>query len=163
MSSITIISDTPNCGVTYDRHYDDRNSFIIQATEEMLQVVASPMIVILMTLEVSFMLQENIYSTGVPHDDCHLRLSYFYITGHSFITLSETSTNLLYFLTTKYLKNHKFGTLYFPPEFYCLPFLCCPLEVLIINMQSSLFHCVGARKLSGENLKVVRLKFTTLS
>jgi hypothetical protein len=32
-SSITIVSDAPNCGVTYYRHYDDRNSFIIQATE----------------------------------------------------------------------------------------------------------------------------------
>jgi ribosomal protein L16 Arg81 hydroxylase len=26
------ISDAPSCSVTYDRHYDDRNSFIIQAT-----------------------------------------------------------------------------------------------------------------------------------
>jgi hypothetical protein len=26
------LSDAPNCGVTYDRHYDDCNSFIIQAT-----------------------------------------------------------------------------------------------------------------------------------
>ncbi len=34
MSSITIVSDAPNCGVTYDRHYDDRNSFITQATVE---------------------------------------------------------------------------------------------------------------------------------
>jgi len=25
-----IISDAPNCGVTYNHHYDDRNSFIIQ-------------------------------------------------------------------------------------------------------------------------------------
>ncbi len=33
MSSITIVSDAPNCGITYNRHYDDRNSFIIQATE----------------------------------------------------------------------------------------------------------------------------------
>ncbi len=32
MSSITIISDAPNCGVTYDCHYGDHNSFIIQAT-----------------------------------------------------------------------------------------------------------------------------------
>ncbi len=32
MLSITIISDAPNCGVTYDHHYDDHNSFIIQAT-----------------------------------------------------------------------------------------------------------------------------------
>ncbi len=50
----------------------------IESSEVMLQVVASPTIVILMTLEVSFMLQENIYSTGVTHDDCHLPLSYFY-------------------------------------------------------------------------------------
>jgi hypothetical protein len=96
-----IVSDAPNRGITYNRHYDDYNSFIIQATEVILQVVASPMIVILMTLEVSYMLQENIYSTGVTHDDCHLRLSYFYSTVHSFITLSETSTNLLFFLATK--------------------------------------------------------------
>ncbi len=34
----------------------------------MLQVVASPMIVILTTLEVSFMLLENIYSTVITRD-----------------------------------------------------------------------------------------------
>ncbi len=27
-----IVSDAPNCSITYDRHYDDCNSFIIQAT-----------------------------------------------------------------------------------------------------------------------------------
>ena len=37
-----------------------------------LQVVASPTIVILKTLEVSFMLLENIYSTGTTHDDRHM-------------------------------------------------------------------------------------------
>jgi hypothetical protein len=26
------VSDAPNCSITYDRHYDVRNSFIIQAT-----------------------------------------------------------------------------------------------------------------------------------
>ncbi len=36
MTPITIISDAPNCGVTYDRHYDDCNSFIIQATGSIL-------------------------------------------------------------------------------------------------------------------------------
>jgi hypothetical protein len=36
-----------------------------------LKVVASPRIVILTTLEVSFTLLENIYSTGITHDDCH--------------------------------------------------------------------------------------------
>jgi hypothetical protein len=36
VSSITIISDALNCGVTYDRHYDDHNSFIIQATKQTL-------------------------------------------------------------------------------------------------------------------------------
>jgi hypothetical protein len=35
----------------------------------MLQVVASPTIVILITLEVSFMLLANIYSRGITHDD----------------------------------------------------------------------------------------------
>jgi hypothetical protein len=32
VSSITIISDAPNCGVTYDCQSEDHNSFIIQAT-----------------------------------------------------------------------------------------------------------------------------------
>ncbi len=40
----------------------------------MLQVVASPTIVILTTLEVSFMLLANIYSGGVTHDDCHVMI-----------------------------------------------------------------------------------------
>ncbi len=37
----------------------------------MLQVVASPTIVIPMTLDMPFMLLENIYSTGITHDDFH--------------------------------------------------------------------------------------------
>jgi len=45
----------------------------------MLQVVVSPMIVILTTLEVSFMHLENIFSTRVTHDICQ---KYFYSTGH---------------------------------------------------------------------------------
>ncbi len=28
-----IISGAPNCGITYDCHYDNRNSFIMQATD----------------------------------------------------------------------------------------------------------------------------------
>ncbi len=39
-----------------------------------LQVVASPTIVILMTLEVSFMLLANIYSRGITHEDCHVTI-----------------------------------------------------------------------------------------
>jgi hypothetical protein len=27
-----ILSDAPNCGLTYNRHYENRDSFIIQAT-----------------------------------------------------------------------------------------------------------------------------------
>jgi hypothetical protein len=27
-----IVSDAQNCGITYDHHYNDPNSFIIQAT-----------------------------------------------------------------------------------------------------------------------------------
>jgi hypothetical protein len=34
VSSITLLSDAPNCGVTYDHHYYDRNSFIVQAIVE---------------------------------------------------------------------------------------------------------------------------------
>ncbi len=37
----------------------------------MPKVVASPMIVILTTLEESFMLLENIYSIGITYDDHH--------------------------------------------------------------------------------------------
>jgi len=40
----------------------------------MLQVVVSHMIVILTTLEVSFMLLANIYSSGVTHDDRHVMI-----------------------------------------------------------------------------------------
>ncbi len=46
----------------------------------------------LMTLEVSFtllessiLLLENINSTGITHDVCHLRSSYFYSTGHNWL------------------------------------------------------------------------------
>jgi hypothetical protein len=58
------------------------------------------MIIILMTLEVSFMLLEssitlleNIYSTGVIYDDRPLQLSYFNNTGHSIVTISKTMLN----------------------------------------------------------------------
>jgi hypothetical protein len=45
------------------------------------QVMASPTMVILTTLVVSFMLLENIYSTDITYNS-HLRLSkYFYCTG----------------------------------------------------------------------------------
>jgi len=47
-----------------------------------LQVVASPMIVNLMTLAMSAMLLENIHSTSITHDNHHLWSSYFYSTGH---------------------------------------------------------------------------------
>jgi hypothetical protein len=38
----------------------------------MLQVVASPTIIILKTLEVSFTLLENIYSTSITHKDYNI-------------------------------------------------------------------------------------------
>ena len=47
------------------------------------------MMIILMTMKVSFMLLEssvmlleNIYSTGITHDDSNLQSSYFYSTGY---------------------------------------------------------------------------------
>jgi len=54
----------------------------LDPSEVALQVVASPTIVILTNLEVSFTLQKNIDSTGITHYTRHLRLSYFYSTGH---------------------------------------------------------------------------------
>jgi hypothetical protein len=59
----------------------------LESSEVTLQVVASPMIVILTTPEVSFKLLENIYSTGITHEDRHLRLSIFYSTGRNVIKL----------------------------------------------------------------------------
>ncbi len=44
----------------------------------MLQVVVSPMIISLMSLEVSFVLLENIYSTSVTYD-CHLNSQNIFI------------------------------------------------------------------------------------
>jgi hypothetical protein len=44
----------------------------------MLQVVASPMVIILMTIDVSFKLLENIYSTGVNYN-CHNHQNIFLV------------------------------------------------------------------------------------
>ncbi len=41
-----IISDAPNCGVTYDCHYDDRNSLIIQATGVFVPTQTEPDVII---------------------------------------------------------------------------------------------------------------------
>jgi len=60
-------------------------TIVNELSEVTLQVVASPMIVILMILDVSLLLLYYIYSTGVTHDGGHLQLSYFYSTGHRFI------------------------------------------------------------------------------
>jgi hypothetical protein len=68
----------------------------LELSEVTLQIVVSPTIIILTTLEVSFMVLEHIYSTGVTHDDRHLLSSYFYSTGHK----PEWSVNLLNLLKT---------------------------------------------------------------
>jgi hypothetical protein len=39
-----------------------------------LQYVTSTTIIILTTLEVSFMLLDNVYSTGITHDDRHMTI-----------------------------------------------------------------------------------------
>jgi hypothetical protein len=39
----------------------------------------------IMLLESSIMLLQNIYSTDITHDDCHLRSSYFYSSGHKIV------------------------------------------------------------------------------
>ncbi len=72
------------------------------------QLGALHMIFILTTLELSFMLPEspimlleNIYSTGVTHDNCLLRQSYFYSTGHwlEFYNIDRVSQQI-YFVNT---------------------------------------------------------------
>jgi hypothetical protein len=40
----------------------------------MLHVVVSPMIIVLTTIEVSFMLLSNIYSRGITHGDRHVMI-----------------------------------------------------------------------------------------
>ncbi len=57
------------CGLYY-KHITIVNDNSIM----MLQVVASPTIIVLMTLEVSFMLLANIYSRGITHDDHHVTI-----------------------------------------------------------------------------------------
>jgi hypothetical protein len=57
------------CGLYY-KHITIVNDDSIM----MLQVVASPTIVILTTLEVSFMLLANIYGRGVTHDIHHVMI-----------------------------------------------------------------------------------------
>jgi hypothetical protein len=60
------------CGLYY-KHITIVNDNSIMA----LQVVASHTIIILMTLEVSFMLPAKIYSRGVTHDNCHVTIEIY--------------------------------------------------------------------------------------
>ncbi len=76
---LTLVSDDHKWCLQY------KHSLVIRM---MPQLWASLTIVILATLGVSFMLLEssimlleNIYTTGIPHGDCHLRSSYLYSTG----------------------------------------------------------------------------------
>jgi hypothetical protein len=58
-----------------------KNIMVVNDTSRVIkmihQVVASPMIVILTTLEVLFMLLENIYSTGITNDNRHMTIKIF--------------------------------------------------------------------------------------
>ncbi len=74
----------PSCSLCY------KNTTIVNDTSRVIRkmiVIDAPScgatIVILTTLEVSFMLLdlESIYSKGVTHDDHHLQSSYFYSIG----------------------------------------------------------------------------------
>ncbi len=66
---IMIMKNFAFCGLYY-RHITIINDNSIMA----LQVVASPMIIILMTLDMSFMLPANIYSRGITHDNHHVTI-----------------------------------------------------------------------------------------
>ncbi len=64
MTLFLSIRDATVCGL-----YQKLITIVNDDSIMMLQVVASPTIIILTTLEVSFMLLANIYSTGITHDD----------------------------------------------------------------------------------------------
>ncbi len=70
------ISLIVNCGLYYKHIRIVNDDFLM-----MLKVVASPTIVILMNLEVSFILLANIYSRGVTHDDRHETIITYLNTG----------------------------------------------------------------------------------
>jgi hypothetical protein len=72
----------------------------------MLQVVASPMIIILTTLEVSFMLLENIYITSVTYNYYLQFQKYFCSKGHTCRDyLPVTTTNAASLPTRQVSKN----------------------------------------------------------
>ncbi len=70
-----IVSDTPNCGVTYDCHYDDHNSFIIQATDcsrhiSLQKTLQQELVLVILLLQelviVIVLLQELVLQTTKP-------------------------------------------------------------------------------------------------
>ncbi len=64
----------------------------VESLEVTLQVGASPTVAILTTLEVSFMLLDNIYSAWNTRDDCNLRLYHIFevqATGPSIDTCTQ--------------------------------------------------------------------------
>ncbi len=63
----------------------------LELSEVMLQIVASPTIIILTTLQVSFLVLKNIYSTGVTHEDCHL-LSLNFIAQATLVNIITGNT-----------------------------------------------------------------------
>ncbi len=69
MHSDMIIVDTQYSGLYY-KHVSILNDDSIM----MVQVVASPTIFILMTLELSFMLLANFYGRGITNDDHHVTI-----------------------------------------------------------------------------------------
>jgi len=58
-----------------------------------LQAVVSPMIVILTTLEVSFTLLGNIYSTGITLDGCNIFIVQATGPAHKYQTRQQCSNN----------------------------------------------------------------------
>ncbi len=70
----------------------------------MLQVVASPMIIRMTTVEVSFMLLENIYSTGITNDEHHDNHYLFIVqaTGwyYDFLVLQRRKTKIIILISS---------------------------------------------------------------
>ncbi len=84
----------------------------LNSSEVTLQVVVS----LMMTLEVSFMLLDNIYSTGVTHDDYNLRSSYFHSTIYK---LERPARDKHCNLSVSFISDGQKGFITLTPGWFC--------------------------------------------
>jgi hypothetical protein len=66
-----------------------------------MTIILMNLSLLFMLLDLSIRLLDNIYSTGVTHDDRHMVIKYFYSIGHRFYTE-------MYRFCHKIIKSYKF-------------------------------------------------------